>query len=40
MGRRHKMSRRSSERNFSSRAGFHPKNNIGSGFVMRGGIRL
>lgn len=40
MAKRHKMGRRGSERNFSRHSGMHPKNNMGSGFVMRGGIRL
>lgn len=42
MGRRHQLSRRSSERSFTHNARrVHPKNALPlSGPVMRGGIRL
>lgn len=35
---RHKMSRRSSRKNFSRNAGYHPRN--GGHCAMRGGIRF
>lgn len=38
MARRHRMGRRSSERDFTRKSGMHPKNGLSG--VMRGGIRL
>jgi len=38
--KRHTMPRSQSKRDFRKKSNVHPKNHLGSGSVMRGGIRL
>lgn len=38
--KRQKMNYKKSRRDFSRKAGVHPKNDVSARFVMRGGIRL